>query len=318
MSEENKNLEPQDNEEVESQEVTEEIAEINEEVVEETTIEADEEAVEEEAVEANEEAVEETIEDINEEIAQEATEDAAEGEEIAADEEIETEIIDDVSKKKPITKPLVVGIVCVVVLLAIAAVLFFNAGKWFNKYNRKYIDVTGRTVGEVAEEMGYDYNDFLVQMKLPLDMPKNTYEYAAVYSRTFGTMAELYGMSVDEFKEMLGLGDEVTAETKWGEAYDTATLDKIVGEDNLEEFKKQYGLGDEVTLETKWGEIRGKIDEFERNKMLEEKKALKETEKAKKDDEALVDGEENTDEVEKAMDEAATETADTETEKSAE
>ena len=54
-------------------------------------------------------------------------------------------------------------------------------------------------------------------------------------------MAKMYDMSVDDLKELLGLGDEVTEDTTWGDAYDMATLEKIVGEEGLEVFKEQYG-----------------------------------------------------------------------------
>ena len=121
-------------------------------------------------------------------------------------------------------------------------------------------------------------------MELPLDMPENTYESAAVYSRKFSTMAKLYGMSVDELKELLGVGDEVTEDTTWGDAYDMATIEKIVGEESFEMFKEQYGLGEEVTLETKWGEIRAIVDQYERDMMLEQKKAEEEAAKAEAED----------------------------------
>ena len=50
----------------------------------------------------------------------------------------------------------------------------------FNKYNRLgYVDVSGRTVAQVAEEQGMDVDEFLEQFDLPSDMPGNTTESAA-------------------------------------------------------------------------------------------------------------------------------------------
>lgn len=309
MSEENKNLTPEENEEVTA----------TEEVVAEETVE---EIVEDAAQEIPEEVTEDVEEatDVTEEVAEEAVEETGETAEETI-EEITGEVDEEVTEAqevqgiqtKTVNKAVIAGIACVVVLIIAAVVLFLNGGKWFNKYNRKYIDVTGRTIGEVADEMGYDFNDFLVDMELPLDMPENTYESAAVYSRSVGTMAKLYGMSVDDIKSILGLDDEITEETTWGEAYDMATLEKVVGEENLEEFKKEYGFGDEVTPQTKWGEIRNVVDQYERDRMLEEKKAAEEAQKAADDESSLVDSEDATDEVEEAMDDAAKEAATEET-----
>jgi len=287
MSEENKNLTPEENEEVTPVEETTIDTDIVEDVAEEVA-EAAEEAAEElaEDVEEETETVEEEIDEVDfEEMTPEELEEAiANGEiKVVDGEEIDGELLEGqelVEKAKAINKPLVAGVICVLVVIIAAVVLFVNGGKWFNKYNRKYIDITGKTIGQIADENGYDFNDFLVAMELPLDMPENTYESAAVYSRKFSTMAKLYGMSTDELKELLGVGDEVTDDTTWGDAYDMATIEKIVGEESFEMFKEQYGLGDEVTLETKWGEIRAIVDQYERDMMLEQKKAEEEAAKA--------------------------------------
>ena len=280
MSEENKNLTPEENEEVTTVEETTVDAEVVEDVAEEVA-EAAEEAAEELA-----EAIEEEVDEIDfEEMTPEELEEAiANGEiKVVDGEEIDGELLEGqelVEEVKTINKPLVAGVICVLVIVIAAVVLFVNGGKWFNKYNRKYIDITGKTIGQIADENGYDFNDFLVAMELPLDMPENTYESAAVYSRKFSTMAKLYGMSTDELKELLGVGDEVTDDTTWGDAYDMATIEKIVGKESFEMFKEQYGLGEEVTLETKWGEIRAIVDQYERDMMLEQKKAQEEAAKA--------------------------------------
>jgi len=280
MSEENKNLTPEENKEVTTVEETTVDAEVVEDVTEEVA-EAAEEAAEELA-----EAIEEEVDEIDfEEMTPEELEEAiANGEiKVVDGEEIDGELLEGqelVEEVKTINKPLVAGVICVLVIVIAAVVLFVNGGKWFNKYNRKYIDITGKTIGQIADENGYDFNDFLVAMELPLDMPENTYESAAVYSRKFSTMAKLYGMSTDELKELLGVGDEVTDDTTWGDAYDMATIEKIVGKESFEMFKEQYGLGEEVTLETKWGEIRAIVDQYERDMMLEQKKAQEEAAKA--------------------------------------
>ena len=76
-------------------------------------------------------------------------------------------------------------------------------------------------------------------------------------------------MDVEGLKSMLGLGDDVTEETPWGEAEGKSPLSKYIGEDNLEAFKAEYGLGDDVTVDTLWGEIRNIVD----SKTLADRKA---------------------------------------------
>ncbi len=240
----------------------------NEEVVESTTEETVEEVVEEVAEEV-EEAAEEVTEEV---IVEESVEDAPV--EVVASE------VTEAPKKNGAKIAIIAGICVVVVAVIVAAVLLLTG----NKYNRKYIDTTGRTVAEVADLMGYDYADFLAKYQLPANMPKNTYESAAMYTMPLSAISEMYGMTVDELKTELGLGDNVDETTTWGDAQDKATLAKFVGEEALEQFKEQYGLGDEITGETKWGEVRPIVDQFERDRMLEEKKAQEEALKAPEED----------------------------------
>ncbi len=251
----------------------------NEEVVETATEETVEEVVEETADEVAEE-VEETAEEVTEEVVvEESVEDdpaqAVEGEVIKA------------SKKNGAKIAIIAGICVVVVAIIVAAVLLLTG----NKYNRKYIDTTGRTVAEVADLMGYDYADFLAKYHLPADMPKNTYESAAMYTMPLSAISEMYGMTVDELKTELELGDDVTETTTWGDAQDQATLANFVGEEALEQFKEQYGLGDDITGETKWGEVRPIVDQFERDRMLEAQKAQEEAQNAP-EEEVTPEGEE--------------------------
>lgn len=253
----------------------------NEEVVDQTPVEETQEVVEvvEDApVEEAEEVTEAPVEEVAEEV-----EDAVEVQEVVEDAEDVAEVQDAVANeapKKKVKTGLIVAIACIVVVVVAAILLIANSGKLFNKYNRKYIDTTGRTIAEVADLMGYDYADFLAQYELPADMPKNTYESAAMYSMPMSAIATMYGMTVDEMKTELELGDDVTETTTWGDAQDQATLANFVGEEALEQFKEQYGLGDDITGDTKWGDVRKIVDQYERDRMLEAKKEAEIAEEA--------------------------------------
>ncbi len=279
MNEENKNeLENEEVVETATEETVEETVEVTEEPIEEVV---------EEVAEATEEVVEEAQEVI-EEVIEDAPAQAVEGEVVK------------VSKKNGAKIAIIAGVCVVVVAVIVAAVLLLTG----NKYNRKYIDTTGRTIAEVADLMGYDYADFLAKYQLPADMPKNTYESAAMYTMPLSAISEMYGMTVDELKTELELGDDVDETTTWGDAQDQATLANFVGEEALEQFKEQYGLGDDITGETKWGEVRPIVDQFERDRMLEALKAQEEALNAPEEEVA----DEVTDEVEEApAEESATE-----------
>lgn len=67
--------------------------------------------------------------------------------------------------------------------------------------------------------------------------------------------------------------------TPWGVVLDEITLANYVGEENLDAFKEYYGLGDEVTAETRYKEIR-KVVEEKTMELAAEAKAAEEAQKA--------------------------------------
>lgn len=142
-----------------------------------------------------------------------------------------------------------------------------------DKYNGDYVDVTGRSVGQVAEESGVTYDEFLSEYKLPLDMPPEVSENAAYNMIPFGVIIEmnqLAGMeAVESAKEALKLPDWITYDTPWGEAIGQATLGAYVGEDHLEQFKAYYNLDDSVNGNTLYRDVKYQIDLQDRNKRIE-------------------------------------------------
>ena len=143
----------------------------------------------------------------------------------------------------------------------------------FNKYNRLgYVDVSGRTVAQVAEEQGMDVDEFLEQVDLPSDMPGNTTESAAYNCIPVSKMAEMYGMDFNTIKEVLKFPDDVDEDTAWGDAIGQVKLGDYVGEDNLAEFKETYGFGDDITADTLWKDVRQTVDEKSRQLNLKKLK----------------------------------------------
>ncbi len=270
---------------------------------EENTMPVEEVALEEtEAVEAAEEVVEvaadeavadETVEveDVVFEEAEEALEETVEevfdGEEAPVDTQEVVDFAKEIKAKGGAGK--IVALVIVIVALIAAA--GFGVYKYLtrNPYNEMgYVNVSGRTIDEVAAQAGMGLDEFLAEYGLPADMPADTEEAAAFYNIPVAKIAEMYGMDTAGIKEMLGLGDDVTEDTPWGEAEGKSPLSKYVGEDNLESFKQEYGFGNEITGETTWGEVRNQVDRVTLEKQQAEKAAAEADDTAAVGDDAPV------------------------------
>lgn len=211
------------------------------------------------------EAVEEAADDVSfDEIVEEAEELAGEvaGEEISEEAQ---EVFDYAVKETACRGGAGKTVAIVIVIIAVLAAAGYGVFKYMtrNPYNDMgYINVSGRTIKDVAEQAGYaSVEEFLAEYGLPADMPEDTDESAAYYSIPARKIAEMYGMDVASLKEMLGLGDDVTEDTPWGEAEGKATLGKYIGEENLDAFKEEYGLGEDVTADTLWSEVRNTVDQ---------------------------------------------------------
>lgn len=257
-----------------SPETANEAAEASENAVEETVSAAAEDA---ETVELTDDA--ETVELTDDAETVELTDDA-ETVELADDAEPVTQVIPDgeAAEEIPAKKskaPIIAAIVAAVVIIAAAIIVVATGkfGEWTNKYNRGYVDTTGRTVAEVAEQIGMTYEEFLEEYELPKDMPKNTYEAVAFYTMPAKKAAEVYGISFDQIKQMLGLPDDTDENKPWGEVEGEVKLGTYLGgADYVDTFKEQYGLGDEVTADTLWKEVRPIVDAKTKEQREEQEK----------------------------------------------
>ena len=284
---------------------TEEIEEtVNEEITEEVTEEVIEETTEESVEEFSEDTdvAEEVIETAEE--AYEAADEIVEDGEVT-EEELEQVVEEIIAGKKKSKAPFV--IVAIVVVFAIVAAFVINSFGG-NKYNKLgYANPEGRTIADVAEQMGISVEEFLKTYSLPEDMPADTEEMAAYYSMPVKVFAQMYGVDFATFKEAYGIPEETTPavadgvmgkikalfggnkiapideNTPWGVVLDELTLANYVGEENLEAFKEYYGLGEEVTAETRYKEIR-KIVEEKTMELAAEAKAAEEAQQAETED----------------------------------
>ena len=289
-----------------------------EEVVEETveTEEAVEETVAEETVE--EESVEETVEEIVDEPAEisEAVEEIAEEEavnivqiwqcpkcETICDDSVCTvcgeqceliEIeatageIDDAPRKN--IGAIIGGAVAAVIVL-VAALWYFGV---INPYEIGYVDVSGVTLEDLADQSGYSLKEFKKINGLSWLMPKSTNENAVSNNIKVKTMIKNNrNMNFEDLKEYFEWGDNITENSTMGKARGETKLSIMLGIKGMEEdvanqtfaaFKKDYGFGDDVTLDTLYKDVRVEMDKKRRETRLEqEKEAEKEAEKAEDD-----------------------------------
>jgi hypothetical protein len=164
-------------------------------------------------------------------------------------------------KKKAPVVPIVI-IAAVIVLAAAVFVGYKYLMPKGNPYNNMgYINTSGRTIADVAQDMNMTLEEFLAEYSLPEDMPEDTEESAAYHMMPLSKLAEMYGMEYEDFVSEYNFGMEVTEDTPWGEAFDTLSLNDYVGEDYLSEFKEYYGFGDDITGDTKWGDVRRIVEQ---------------------------------------------------------
>ena len=284
-----------------AEEVVEEAAEAVEEAAEEVVEEAAEavEEAEEAAEEATEaedaEEMEKTIEKVKAELSEV---DLAVQEALAA-----RDAADAVAKAEKNKKLKLIGIIAGIVIILAGVIISGFVSKdadgnmrinsysgWLpkltNKYNHMgYVDVTGNTIGDIAESMGVNVEDFKEEFGLPENMPASTSEMTAMYYIPADIYGGMYGLDFDTMKDILHIpdttedGEPITAETLWGVVQGEIAVADYVGDtgdgEAVKSFKEKLGFGDEVTGETKWKEVRKAVDESNRKAEIERKKAAR-------------------------------------------
>lgn len=68
-------------------------------------------------------------------------------------------------------------------------------------------------------------------------------------------------LDLDAVMEDWGLTDKVTKDTQWKDVEPLIPVGSYLGEEMLAQYKEAYGLGDEVTAETTYGEFQTIVEE---------------------------------------------------------
>ncbi len=262
--------------EKELENVTPETEEVVEEIAE-AVVENDESAVED-VIDTDEQTFEEANEFVDEvsDTVDEVTEDG-----VVSKEELE-EVVEEIIQKKKSKAP--VFVVVILIILAIIAALAYNAfgGNPYNKLG--YANPGGRTIQDVADDLGITLDEFLTNYSLPADMPADTEEMNAYYSMPTKVFSQMYGLDFATMKEAFGIPDETTPpassniidkikslfgsnniqtideNTPWGVVLDELTLGKYIGEENLQTYIEYYGLKGDITVDTRYKEIRKQVE----------------------------------------------------------
>ncbi len=152
--------------------------------------------------------------------------------------------------------------IALAVVAAVAAAVLVLSGN--NKYNREDIpNPSGKTISQIAEQRGITLAQLKEEYALPKDMRGDTFESCAYYYIPASKMAELQGVTFDDFAKLYGWGEDILPDTPWGEAQDKTSLKYMYdGDKALRSFCEQYNLGDNITGDTKYGEVRHKIKDI--------------------------------------------------------
>lgn len=182
------------------------------------------------------------------------------------------------------------GVVAVVV--ALAAILWYFG--IINPYEIGYVDVSGVTLEELADQSGYSLKEYKKVNGLSWLMPKSTNENAVKNNIKVKTTIAQSGMAFEDFKEYYGWGDDITENSTVGKALGATKLSVILGTKDMEadmasqtlaSFKEFYGFGDEVTLDTLYKDVRVAIDKKTRETRIEQEKEAEKADDEESEDE---------------------------------
>ena len=293
-----------DNEKLNNEEELETSEEVTEEAVEATPEDTAEDAAEVIAEDAIEETAEETVAESDEETIDETVE-IIDGEAV--------KVTADIPSKNPMSKVVAIAVAAVAVIAVVVLIVVNPFAKKDidamreaykdtlkikvvknNPYEKDYIDTTGEMIGEIADKAGYSCDEYKEMFGLPKDMPASTNSNAAQSYIPVRILIKQYGMTIEEFREEYGLGDNITEDSTFGEVTGEMTLENMFGlskltdeekSEQLAKIKETYGLGDDVTIQTKYKDVRKTIDEYIKKQREQSEEAKKQEQEKKQEEE---------------------------------
>lgn len=119
------------------------------------------------------------------------------------------------------------------------------------------------TVAQLAETAGKSVDEYLAEYGLAgTDITGETDYQTALYAMTLENFAKANGTTADDIKSEYKLPESVTNETPWSEAMLEMPAGMAMGGDEqFAQAKEAYGLGEEFTADSRWGDVQNAIIE---------------------------------------------------------
>lgn len=161
-------------------------------------------------------------------------------------------------KNKSISLKSAIGIA--VALSALTVTLIYLASM-LSDSKESYVDITGATAKQVAENANMTFEQFKAEYELPDTVKETTSETETFYSIPVRKIASMYGVTFEELKAKYQWDDSITENTSWGEAEGSTKVSVYLAGSSIENFKAYYGLDESVTGDTLWKDVRNIVDE---------------------------------------------------------
>lgn len=119
------------------------------------------------------------------------------------------------------------------------------------------------TVAQLAETAGKSVDEYLAEYGLAgTDITGETDYQTALSAMTLENFAKANGTTADDIKSEYKLPESVTNETPWSEAMLEMPAGMAMGGDEqFAQAKEAYGLGEEFTADSRWGDVQNAIIE---------------------------------------------------------
>lgn len=119
------------------------------------------------------------------------------------------------------------------------------------------------TVAQLAETAGKSVDEYLAEYGLAgTDITGETDYQTALSAMSLENFAKANGTTADDIKSEYKLPESVTNETPWSEAMLEMPAGMAMGgDDQFAQAKEAYGLGEEFTADSRWGDVQNAIIE---------------------------------------------------------
>ena len=130
-----------------------------------------------------------------------------------------------------------------------------------NRENNAATTEQTMTIANLAAAEGISFDEYISKYGLTdAGLTAEDNYQSAFYAMTVENFAKANGTTVDALRSEYELPESVTNETIWSEAtLEMPAGIAMGGDDQFEQAKESYGLGDEFTADSRWGDVQEAI-----------------------------------------------------------